>query len=295
MPRKEQIPLTIDAQYVEGFNWLRVPQFRVVEDFGHGIWAGVSAESPQVVTSPITAPSSGVNYTNPGNAAGLLNNTTTYSNDYVPDFDRQARLRSRLGPLRAQEPPPHVHGSERRHESQRRPAGASAAQRAMPLCRSSSSCSSAVWSATASAATARASCPMLRSSGPARSGRRSTNGKACSESSAHPWTGNDIYVYGGWEHADRAGAKGVFTDSTTGKFAGAPGYGSPNLDVSGCDSEGGTCQAQTSDLQQITGGFWQDVYKGDYGRFALGLQGGEIWRGGFSGTGGNPNTNIGSS
>ena len=91
MPRQEQIPLTIDAQYVEGFNWLRVPQFRVVEDFGHGLWAGVSAESPQVVTSPITARPAGT-ITNPGNSAGLLNNSTTYSNDYLPDFDGKVAL-----------------------------------------------------------------------------------------------------------------------------------------------------------------------------------------------------------
>ncbi|MGH3056248.1 MAG: hypothetical protein ACRDL7_14845, partial [Gaiellaceae bacterium] len=85
MPRGEQIPMTIDAQYVEGFNWLRVPQFRLVEDFGHGIWAGVSAESPQMVTSPITAPAN-TNFNNPGDPAGLLNNATTYSNEYIPDF-----------------------------------------------------------------------------------------------------------------------------------------------------------------------------------------------------------------
>ena len=85
--RKEQIPLTIDAQYVEGFNWLRVPQFRIVEDFGGGLWAGLSAESPQAVTSGGPAVPTGVNVNNNGNGAGLLNGTTTYTNDYIPDFD----------------------------------------------------------------------------------------------------------------------------------------------------------------------------------------------------------------
>ena len=37
----------------------------------------------------------------------------------------------------------------------------------------------------------------------------------------------------------------------------------------------------------------QDVYKGDYGRFTLGFQGGEIWRDAFAGVGGQPSTNIG--
>jgi hypothetical protein len=40
-------------------------------------------------------------------------------------------------------------------------------------------------------------------------------------------------------------------------------------------------------------GTWQDVYKGDYGRFTVGLQGEELWRAAFAGVGGKPSTNIG--
>ena len=77
-PLKEQIPLTIDAQYVPGFNWTRNPQVRVVKDIAPGLWAGLSAESPQSVLppSPFAAPSL-VNVSNTGDAAGLLNNATT--------------------------------------------------------------------------------------------------------------------------------------------------------------------------------------------------------------------------
>jgi len=66
--------------------------------------------------------------------------------------------------------------------------------------------------------------------------------------------------------------------------------------VSGCTTNGPktvACQAETEQLRQLTGGFWQDVYKGDYGRFVFGLQGGEIWRDAFAGVGGKPSTNIG--
>ena len=87
----------------------------------------------------------------------------------------------------------------------------------------------------------------------------------------------------------------MFLDRT-GKFIGAPGYGSPELVVSGCTTNGPktvACQAETEQLRQLTGGFWQDVYKGDYGRFVFGLQGGEIWRDAFAGVGGKPSTNIG--
>lgn len=291
LPRTEQIPLTIDAQYVEGFNWLRVPQFRVVEDFGHGIWAGISAESPQIVTSPITTPSSGVNYTNNGNAAGLLNNSTTYSNDYVPDFIGKVAFDPGWGHYE-------IKGLLRTfavrsaHENRDTTGWGVGGAARLPLLPDRLE---------------------LQLSGLAGSGiGRYGSGQlpdAAFQSNlldlvavnewqglvgiiGHPWAGNDLYVYGGWEHADRAGAKGVFTDSNTGKFTGAPGYGSPNLDVSACGTEGGTCQAQTNDLKQITGGFWQDVYKGDYGRFTIGFQGGEIWRDAFSGKGGKPSTNV---
>ena len=33
VPRQENVPLTIDAQYVVGFNWERQAQLRVVKDF----------------------------------------------------------------------------------------------------------------------------------------------------------------------------------------------------------------------------------------------------------------------
>ena len=44
---------------------------------------------------------------------------------------------------------------------------------------------------------------------------------------------------------------------------------------------------------QITGGFWWDVYKGDFGRFRVGGQGSYTERSVFAGIGGGPNTNEG--
>jgi hypothetical protein len=46
-PRDENVPLTIDAQYVSGFNWTRNPQIRLVDKITDGLWFGVSLESPQ--------------------------------------------------------------------------------------------------------------------------------------------------------------------------------------------------------------------------------------------------------
>ena len=42
--REEDIPLTIDAQYVPGFSWTRNLQFRVVQHFGDLYAAGLSLD-----------------------------------------------------------------------------------------------------------------------------------------------------------------------------------------------------------------------------------------------------------
>jgi len=88
-PRKENIPLTIDAQYVVGFNWTRNAQFRVVKDFGPALSIGVSAESPQVIFPGNTTTSVdgiSINDVNTGLGSGLMNTVTSYSTDTIPDF-----------------------------------------------------------------------------------------------------------------------------------------------------------------------------------------------------------------
>lgn len=85
-PRHEDIPLTIDAQYVPGFTYTRNPQFRVVQHFGDNnkYAAGVSLESPQanIFTGP-NAPLVPVTFNNPGGM--VLNSLATYSTDVGPD------------------------------------------------------------------------------------------------------------------------------------------------------------------------------------------------------------------
>ena len=84
-PRQEDIPLTIDAQYVPGFSWTRNPQFRVVQHFGDLYAVGLSLESPQaVIFSGPNAPFVPVTFNNPGGSG--LNPSTTYSTDVGPDI-----------------------------------------------------------------------------------------------------------------------------------------------------------------------------------------------------------------
>jgi hypothetical protein len=79
------------------------------------------------------------------------------------------------------------------------------------------------------------------------------------------------------------------------------GYGSRLLNNSGCNTDsnpgynggastgyasGGSCGAQTRNVQEITGGYWYDIYKGDRGRLRQGLQYGYAVREGWSGASG---------
>jgi hypothetical protein len=93
LPGTENVPLTIDAQYVVGFDWLRNPQVRFVYDWNKFAWFGVSIEQPATVfpgspsaatVSPPAPIVTSINNTCTG--ASHLNGTTTCSNDIAPDI-----------------------------------------------------------------------------------------------------------------------------------------------------------------------------------------------------------------
>ena len=300
LPRQEQIPLTIDAQYVEGFNWKRQPQLRIVENFGSRLWAGLSLESPQGSLAPnVVANGAGTNAqpnaNNNGNSAGLLNNTTQFTNDIAPDVIAKLALDPGFGHYE-------LKGLARIFTDHTGVvAGVANGQ------------NNAVWGYGVGAAATLPIIPKLvdfqlsglagRGIGTYGSGQlpdvaQTVQGKleAVPEIQAlvgivtHPFLGNDTYVYGGWEHADRT-ATSAASQTATGALT-AIGYGAGGANVSGCGVVGGTCNVQTQDLKQVAAGTWQDVYKGAYGRFTLGLQGSYIERDAFKGAGGiAPSTN----
>jgi hypothetical protein len=85
-PRQEDIPLTIDAQYVPGFVWQRTPQIRLVKDIAENAWVAISAENPATTiagTAPtlfdsgsiITGVNSALASSTPGAYATIFPNT----------------------------------------------------------------------------------------------------------------------------------------------------------------------------------------------------------------------------
>jgi hypothetical protein len=94
-------------------------------------------------------------------------------------------------------------------------------------------------------------------------------------------------------------ASGVWGGTWKAPSAAAVGYGSRLLNNSSCNTitnpgyngsstgyyPGGSCGAQTRDVQEFTGGYWYDFYKGDRGRLRQGFQYGYAVREGWSGAG----------
>jgi hypothetical protein len=127
-----------------------------------------------------------------------------------------------------------------------------------------------------------------------------------------------LYFYYGGDYAGREdesnpgastlGAPSAAQNTTTGAWGGtwkapslaAVGYGSRLLGNSACNTNtapgyngsstgyyaGGSCGAQTRDVQEVTGGYWYDIYKGDHGRLRQGIQYSYAVREGWSGADG---------
>jgi len=123
-----------------------------------------------------------------------------------------------------------------------------------------------------------------------------------------------LYAYYGGDYASRAAYSGkslaapTAAQATDGTWGGhwaaaktaAVGYGSPLASNSACNSTtapgynggstgyyaGASCGASTRNTQEITAGYWYDLYKGDKGRFRQGFQYGYAVREGWSGADG---------
>jgi len=92
--RQEMIPMTIDLQYVAGYNWARQWSVRVTKNFHKNMWAALAVENPETSLN-VTNPPTGVfgfntstNATSPASALTLSNTpgANGVSTDLAPDL-----------------------------------------------------------------------------------------------------------------------------------------------------------------------------------------------------------------
>jgi len=287
VPRQENVPLTIDAQYVVGFNWERQAQLRVVKDFDdRKIWAGFSIEEPQTLFSSTTNCLTGVQ---PTTAVGggtfedtqcggsNVNSIQAYSDNYAPDLIAKVAMDPGWGHYE-------LYGLLRFFNGRVSFASAGTGKN---------------YNTTGEGIGGGMIVPLvprildfqvsgLIGQGVGRYGTSQLPdatfnqfGKIepLSEYSimgglvAHPIPTVDIYGYGGAEGAQSKA------------FGGTVGYGNPNVNLSGCQVELGSCSAVTSGIVEGTVGGWWRVLRTTFGTAQVGLQYEYVNRSAFQGVG----------
>jgi hypothetical protein len=283
--RSEQVPLTIDAQYVPGFNWTRNPQVRFVEELSKKVSLGISFESPQALISngPNALPANTVIN---GAGGSLFAPTNNYSLDVAPDVVVKAAFDPGYGHYE-------VFGLGRWFRD--RAAGVNdtitgggvGAGMILPVVKDVFDFQASFLTGSGIGRYGSAQLPdvTLRPDGKFATVKEFHALVGLSYRPTAAWT---VYGYVGEEHADSKAYSAVVGANTLGY-----GYGSPLYDNSGCETLGSTkCAANTKSVQQATLGAWWKYYQGALGNLQFGLQGSYTKRQIFAGLGGNPDTNM---
>ena len=307
-PRKENIPLTIDANYVAGFNYTRNWQLRVVQDWGTWASFGVSAEArPNSSYTGTGAVTNGgvvnqtiVNFTNAGQSflgsGGFANNFTT---DVAPDIIAKAAFDPGWGHYE-------VFGLQRFFNDGRLPLHGCRPDGRWCVCDGAPTVPGTAGEKTKSGEGVGGSVLLpvipkfldvqastLYGKGIGRYGASQlsdvvvgpdgtlvplTAWHAMVGAVLHPWAGLDIYAYAGMETTKSN--YWTVNPGTTGSVLGLSGFGIPTATNGGCNIVTGAsfsggasnCAGINKTVESMTVGFWQDLYKGPMGRVATGLQ-----------------------
>jgi hypothetical protein len=300
LPRKENVPLTIDPQYVVGYTWARQAQFRATADLlDHRLWVAVSAESPQTTfTTGGLSAASGY----PGTANGLalpvggdvtVNNPGT-SPDYsgnnfsingVPDFvlkvaaDPGFGHYEALGLVRVMSDRVDSVGHGSNNNSLGGGVGANADIRVFKWL-------DVLGNVLVGDGIGRYGSGQLSDATIKPNGTVSPipEVEAMVGLVGHPVPSLDIYGYAGTEQE----SKTAFTYAGKGY-----GLGSPLFVNTGCGTElsTATCTGNTQALYEGVLGAWWRPYKGDYGTLQTGVQYSHVLREAFEGVGGKPKSN----
>ena len=289
-PRQEDIPLTIDSQYVPGFNWKRQWQVRVDKDFAdHTIWLGASLEEPQVsyYTGPngLGVTSGTATITNAGGS--LLNSGQQYSDDIAPDLIVKAAWDPGYGHYE-------LYGLGRLlHDrvsfvgdghNNTVAAGGVGGGFILPLVPKMLDFQASGLAGYGIGTYGSGQLPdaIVSSTGSPRAIAEYT---ALAGLIAHPTPRVDVYSYLGTEQEGRN------SFNVAGK---AYGYGNPLYSNGGCDIElsAVTCVGNTSGITQGTLGGWWRFLKGNFGTVQVGAQYSYTRRDIFRGTGATAKTSV---
>jgi hypothetical protein len=272
-PRSEDIPLTIDAQYVVGFNWARQPQMRLAADINDQYWFAVSVENPQTVWYTSGKYNSGVSVVNtiPGGAEFPASGTTyALSLNKLPDVIAKAATDQNLQghSLHAE-----VYGLYRNFYARVDTSG-NYSNQSVP---GGGVGGGAIFGLVPTYFDVQASGIVGRGIGRYGSGQLPDASFGLDGSIkpiqewemmfggvAHPVKSLDVYVYAGEERQTQQ-QYGTSTSLQN-------GVGNIFLNNAGCEVDGGACGNSTHYLEQITTGFWQRPYVGKFGRVQWGIQ-----------------------
>ncbi|WP_428377864.1 hypothetical protein [Lichenicoccus sp.] len=293
-PRLEDVPLTIDAQYVPGFAWTRNAQLRFVKGFDNDRFdLGLSFESPQAsyfTGGNGTGSLDGtVDATNTG--SGTLNPDTSYSDDIAPDVILKGTADPGWGHYEAFGLARFLHdrttvvGNGDNHTVL---AGGGGAGAILPVIKGRLDLQGNV----------------LVGEGIGRYGSVGLPDATFSRTGAplplpeviamvglvaHPVKSIDLYSYVGTEQITHREA---YTEGKKGY-----GYGSPLYSNVGCNTEqpiastlAAPCTANTSGVVQGTIGGWWRFLRGDFGTMQTGIQYSYTRKTAFEGVGGSPKT-----
>lgn len=283
--RAEQVPLTIDAQYVPGFNWTRNPQVRFVKEFNKAITLGLSLESPQaIIANGPNALPAGTVFNNPGGSSFAP--TNNYSLDVAPDVVAKVAFDPGYGHYE-------LYGLARWFHDRAAGTGDTTTGGGigggliLPIVANTLDFQLSFLAGSGIGRYGSAQLPdvTLRPDG-----RFATVSEydALAGFSYRPSSTLTLYGYAGTEHADAKDFTGVLNGATVGY-----GYGSPLYDNSGCLTLGSSkCTANTRSIQQGTVGTWWKYYQGTLGNLQFGAQLSYTKREIFAGKGGDPDTNM---
>ena len=306
--RNENIPQTIDGQYVPGFSWLRLPQIRFVEKFNDMFSAGISLENP---AEQVSFSSFGTNppvlqsvYNNPGatNSFTAPNNATSnnITTDYLPDVVIKVALDPGWGHYEAFVLNRWFRARDLISQSDVKTTGQGfGANLILPLVPKMLDFQAGVLTGKGVGHYGSAQLPDVTVN-PNTLGLTPMRGlQALTGVVFRPTPMVTSFIYVGKEMVDSQ-----HWDYPGGGKPYGYGYGDPLANNSGCGLEpattaatgtivaGGNCAANTSQIIAGTIGGWWKFYQGPLGNAQVGVTDTYIKREIFSGVGGAPNTNI---